>query len=78
MEMREFIDACCCVMQAYPGIMRLDDENWQQWGLSVIAVPQLMKFDIPNPMDHAEWKDWARGLVVALQSATEAPGRGTH
>jgi hypothetical protein len=78
MEMREWADACGLIMQSYSNIMRLDGDDWRSWGLSIMSSPQLGKFDMPNPYSYHDWRDWADNMTVTLQSATEAPGKGTH
>lgn len=39
------------------------EENWQDWASSVLSAPTFYLYDVPNPYEFSDWREWARRLL---------------
>ncbi len=36
-----------------------DEKNWQPWAVSVVGLPQVSRYNPPNPLYFNDWRVWA-------------------
>ena len=45
----------------------LPSEDWRVWALKLVSIPELAVEGLPNPIEFAEWPDWASEVFTVLQ-----------
>lgn len=69
MELAPWADAVIYITGQYTGMVPLDGEQWQDWGVTFFANPQLGTLHPPNPYAFTDWRDWGRALAECLSNA---------
>lgn len=56
----QWTDAMTLELLGFSQPPRLDSPiQWQQWALAVSQSPRIARFNPPNPLQFADWRDWA-------------------
>jgi hypothetical protein len=42
------------------------ESEWQQWGEQITQLPQISRFNPPNPYCYGNWQLWADFLCKAI------------
>jgi hypothetical protein len=73
MSLEDWVQAAMYTMSNYSNLATLIDDDWRQWGEQFLSDPYLSTLNPPDPHFWDEWKPWAEQLVLALNSAPDAP-----
>lgn len=67
----EWTDYMATELEGYSTPPRLDDPTqWRGWALIVCQSPRIASFNPPNPMQFADWRDWAQRFSQAVTLST--------
>jgi len=68
MTVTQWTDAMAIDLTGKSSPPRLDSAaTWQQWALTVIQSPRIAVTNPPNPLQYADWLEWA----IRFNEATE-------
>jgi hypothetical protein len=42
-------------------------QEWQQWAEYLLTIPQISRFNAPDPHYFESWQDWADALIRTLE-----------
>lgn len=65
MMMRDWADQIVLDLDSYGSFGKLNDENWQDWGVQFLNNSTLGK-NLPNPYAYENWAEWAERLCQIL------------
>ena len=61
MQLRDWADYMCQNLEHYGNLARLDrEEEWQDWGATLLNIPALSGSIIPDPYQFDDWRTWAQ------------------
>lgn len=43
------------------------EEAWQEWARGVVQIPQVSRYNPPNPFFYDKWLNWAEHFVIGVQ-----------
>jgi hypothetical protein len=46
--------------------MKLTDEDWQRWAVTLIQDPKIATYTPPDPRGFSDWRSWAERFVQAV------------
>lgn len=56
------------LLSLYGNIPDLRDEaSWQDWGTSIVGLPEIAALLPPNPRGFSDWRAWAHELNRSLE-----------
>lgn len=67
----EWTDFMTTPLLGYSQPPRLDDpHDWKIWALMVVQAPRIASFNPPNPLEFADWRQWAERFNQAVALPT--------
>lgn len=59
MELEAWINAVTFSIRDYGFVPQLLGSDWKSWARNVIQLKTLSQYQLPDPEDYTDWREWA-------------------
>lgn len=66
MDLQTWADRTVQLLERFGFKTRLVGDDWQKWGLTLLATMCRVQGPLPDPRGFKDWREWAQRLIGAL------------